>query len=100
MKSQWSLLLALLFALLVALFAVVNVEDVTIDYFFGTGQWPLILVILLSVLSGVVIMGAVGARKIYALKREKKSLQKEVDELRVQGHLAHAASGTAEESKL
>jgi uncharacterized integral membrane protein len=89
LKSQGSLILAILFALLVALFAVINVDPVKVDYFFGTAKWPLILIILGSVLAGVIIMGAVGARKIYALKREMKVLRKEKDELEVRNHLAN-----------
>lgn len=90
MKTQWSLLLAILFIFLVAFFAVINVEPVEVDYFFGKAQWPLILVILGSVLAGVVIMGSVGARKIYALKREIRQLRKEKDALEVQNHLAES----------
>ncbi|RDU34666.1 DUF1049 domain-containing protein [Neobacillus piezotolerans] len=99
MKTQWSLLLAILFAVVIAVFAVMNVEPVEVDYFFGTAQWPLILVILGSVLAGVVIMGAVGTRRIMALKRELKKVRKERDELEVRNNLAAKDAAEPDERK-
>lgn len=88
MNKQFSLILATLFALMVAVFAVLNVEPVEVNYFFGTSKWPLILVILGSVASGMIIMGAVGAARIISLKREVKHVRREKEELEVQNHLA------------
>ncbi|MGD6840867.1 LapA family protein, partial [Bacillus thuringiensis] len=45
MKFQWTLLLGIFFALVVSVFAVINVDPVTVNYFFGEADWPLILVI-------------------------------------------------------
>ncbi|RHW42538.1 DUF1049 domain-containing protein [Neobacillus notoginsengisoli] len=88
MKTQWSLLLGIVFALLVAIFAVMNVEPVEVDYYFGSAHWPLILVVLGSVLAGVIIMGAVGTTRIVALKRELRKARKERDEFQVKADLA------------
>ncbi|ALC81823.1 MULTISPECIES: LapA family protein [Bacillus] len=74
MNRQWAIILALIFTLLVAIFAVINVEPVQVDYLFGTSEWPLILVILVSVLMGAVIMAAVGIIQIAKLKKEIKVL--------------------------
>ena len=52
MKFQWTMLVGILFALIVAFFAVMNVEAVTVNYLLGTAKWPLIIVILGSVLMG------------------------------------------------
>lgn len=52
MNKQWTIIFALLFTLIVAIFAVINVRAVEVDYLFGTAEWPLILVILGSVLIG------------------------------------------------
>jgi uncharacterized integral membrane protein len=41
-------------AVLMTLFAVLNLEQVEVDWIFGTGHVPLIVVIALSVLVGVV----------------------------------------------
>ncbi|HWX44185.1 MAG TPA: lipopolysaccharide assembly protein LapA domain-containing protein [Solirubrobacteraceae bacterium] len=43
-----------LLAVLATLFAVLNVESVEVNWIFGSGQAPLIVVIVLSVLVGVV----------------------------------------------
>lgn len=77
MKRQWSLILAFLFALIVAIFAVINVDPVEVNYLFGTAQWPLILVIISSVLMGGFIVGAVGVFRYYSLSRKVRLLEKE-----------------------
>lgn len=77
MKFQWTLLLGIAFALIVAVFAVINVDPVTVNYFFGEAKWPLILVILSSVLMGGIIVGSVGLFRMFVLQREVKSLKKQ-----------------------
>lgn len=82
MKFQWTLLFGFLFALIVAVFAVINVDNVTVNYLFGESQWPLILVILGSVLMGGLIVGSVGIVRIYSLQRQVKILKKENEKLK------------------
>jgi len=77
MKFQWSLLIALIFAIIVAVFAVVNVEDVPVNYVFGTAQWPLILVILVSALLGALVSGSVAIFRSFVLQRRVKQLEKD-----------------------
>ncbi|WLR49978.1 DUF1049 domain-containing protein [Bacillus tianshenii] len=81
MKIQWSMLLAIIFAVIVAVFAVINVDAVEVNYLFGTAQWPLILVILCSVLMGALIIGFGGLVRIYKLQRQVKGLEREKAEL-------------------
>jgi lipopolysaccharide assembly protein A len=81
LKIQWNMLLGIIFALIVAIFAVINVDPVSVNYLFGEGQWPLILVILISVLLGGLIIGSAGIIRIYALQRKIKTLEKEKREL-------------------
>ncbi|WP_233191074.1 lipopolysaccharide assembly LapA domain-containing protein [Sporosarcina sp. P20a] len=57
MKFQWTVLVGLLFAMLIAVFAVFNVESVPVNYFFGTEMIPLVLIILGSALLGAIISG-------------------------------------------
>jgi uncharacterized integral membrane protein len=45
----------LVIAVLTTLFAVLNLEQVEVDWIFGSGHAPLIVVIVLSVLVGVVL---------------------------------------------
>lgn len=78
MKNQWIILLSIAFTLIVAIFAVINVDSVTVNYLFGESSWPLILVILGSVLMGGLIVSSVGLIKVFNLQREVKSLKKQL----------------------
>ena len=78
MKYQWLVLLGLIFAVIIAVFAVVNVDNVPVNYVFGEAQWPLILVILASALLGFLLSGIVGIIRTYTLQRKVKALQKEM----------------------
>jgi uncharacterized integral membrane protein len=42
-------------AVLITLFAVLNVKDVKVNWIFGSGHAPLIIVIVLSLLVGIVL---------------------------------------------
>jgi uncharacterized integral membrane protein len=50
-------------AVLITLFAVLNLESVKVNWIFGTGQAPLIIVILISVLFGIVLTYLVDRRQ-------------------------------------
>ncbi|MDA7027653.1 lipopolysaccharide assembly protein LapA domain-containing protein [Bacillus sp. CLL-7-23] len=75
MYKQWTIITALFFTMVVAIFAVMNVEPVKVDFLFGTAEWPLILVILTCVLMGALITGLTGAFQIIKLKKELKTLK-------------------------
>ncbi|MBL3646316.1 MULTISPECIES: LapA family protein [Bacillus] len=77
MNKQWTIIFALIFTLIVAIFAVINVRSVEVDYLFGRSEWPLILVILGSVLMGALIVFSAGVFQVMKLKREIKALRKE-----------------------
>lgn len=77
MKVQGMMILSLLLALLIAIFAVVNVETVEVNYIFGQAKWPLILIILGSVFIGATITGSLSFLRIYRLEQEIKQLKKQ-----------------------
>ncbi|WP_226667242.1 lipopolysaccharide assembly LapA domain-containing protein [Metabacillus litoralis] len=77
MKRQWSIVVAIIFALIIAIFAVINVEPVKVDYLFGTSEWPLILIILGSVLMGGFIIASAGVVRILSIQRKLKITEKE-----------------------
>ncbi|MCP3025569.1 lipopolysaccharide assembly LapA domain-containing protein [Halobacillus sp. A5] len=79
MKGQTYFIFALIIAILIAVFAVINVGSVQVNYLFGTGEAPLILVILGSVLMGGLITFSVGAVRFYRMKRENKSLRSQLN---------------------
>lgn len=77
MKGQWSLIIGFIVALIIAIFAVINIDPVTVNYMFGTAEWPLVLVILGSVVMGGCIVGSVGLYRMYKLNYEVKKLKQE-----------------------
>lgn len=84
MKVQWALILGLLFAIVIAAFAIVNIEDVPVDYIFGQAYWPLILVILGSALFGAIASAAFSLVRIFSLQRENKQLRKQMEQLELE----------------
>ncbi|MBB5324385.1 putative integral membrane protein [Anoxybacillus tepidamans] len=79
---QWNLILAMLFALIIAVFAVVNVNAVSVNYLFGKTEWPLILIILGSTAMGGIIVASFGWFRMFKLQRQIKILSKEKEELK------------------
>lgn len=77
-RIQWTLILALLFALITAIFAVVNVESVPVNFLFANPDIPLILVILGSTLLGGLIVGMFGIIRQYRLQKRISGLEKEL----------------------
>lgn len=82
MKGQTYVIFAIIFVILIAVFAVTNVSSVEVNYLFWHAKSPLILIILFSVLMGVLITAAAGMFKMFRLQRRTKSLEKENNELR------------------
>ncbi|MFJ3388481.1 MULTISPECIES: lipopolysaccharide assembly LapA domain-containing protein [unclassified Lysinibacillus] len=80
MKKQWNLILALIVILIIAVFSVINVDMVTVNYLFGKTEWPLILVIIGSVLLGALLTGLISMMKIYQLQRALKKAGGEIDQ--------------------
>jgi putative membrane protein len=81
MKGQWTLILALVFALIVAIFAVINVDAVEVHYVFGIANWPLILVIIGSAVMGAIATLAAGIFRLIQQQKRLKQLQKENEAL-------------------
>ncbi|MGM8214218.1 LapA family protein [Bacillaceae bacterium W0354] len=70
MKQQSWIILSLVFALIIAVFAVINVDSVEVDFLFTTTHAPLILVILFSALLGSLLVVGFSFSKIYQLQRQ------------------------------
>jgi putative membrane protein len=86
MKTQWTLISALVFALITAIFAVINVEPVQVNFLFTQTSTPLILVILSSTLLGGLIVGLIGIIRQYKQQRTIRQLTKELAEARASIH--------------
>lgn len=77
MKGQGYVIFAIILTILIAIFAVINIEPVEVNYFFWSATSPLILVILFSVLMGGIITAVAGMFKIYQMRRQISRLEKE-----------------------
>jgi lipopolysaccharide assembly protein A len=82
-RFQWTFILGLFFSLVVAIFAVVNVESVSVNYLFGYANIPLILIILGSALVGGLVVGLFGVIRQYRLQRRVKMLEKELGKVKL-----------------
>ncbi|MBC5637607.1 DUF1049 domain-containing protein [Ornithinibacillus sp. BX22] len=76
MRGQTYVIVAIIFVILVAIFAVMNVSPVQVTYFFWQVESPLILVILFSVLMGGIITAAVGMVRMFKLQKEIKVIRR------------------------
>src|SRR5699024_11997155 len=76
MRGQTYVILGIIILIIVSVFAVTNVDTVQVTYLFWTGESPLILVILFSVLMGGLITTAAGYFKMHQLQRENKTLKR------------------------
>lgn len=76
MRGQTYVIVAIIFVILVAIFAVMNVSPVQVTYFFWQVESPLILVILFSVLMGGMITAAVGMVRMFKLQKEIKVIRR------------------------
>lgn len=82
MKKQWSIVGAIVLVLLGAILSVLNVEPVPVNFWFATYEWPLIIVILGSLLLGSLIASLLSTVKIYQETKMRKDAEKTVSELK------------------
>ncbi|WP_440895962.1 LapA family protein [Amphibacillus sp. Q70] len=83
MKSQVYIISALVFALIIAIFAVINVEAVEVNYLFTKTESPLILVILTSTLFGGLITGGFSIYHLISVRKKMRLLAAENETLRM-----------------
>ncbi len=81
LKFQWTLILGLIFAVIIAIFAVINVNPVQVNLLFDRVQLPLILLILGCTLAGGLIVGFYGIYRQYFLQRKIKQLEAQIAQL-------------------
>nr|WP_220127366.1 lipopolysaccharide assembly protein LapA domain-containing protein [Anoxybacillus ayderensis] len=80
-KGQRNIIFGLIFALLVALFSIANVQNVEVNYIVGYFETPLVIVILSSVILGALIVFFVGGLKLVKMRNYTKKLEKEIEQL-------------------
>lgn len=80
MKNQWRIVLTILLVIVVAIFAILNVESVPVSFGFTTVHWPLILILLVSILIGVVLMILFSTITVFQHNRAYKDLEQSSNE--------------------
>lgn len=78
MKKQWGTIVALILIVIVALFAVLNVESVPVSFGFAEVTWPLIMIILGSLFIGALTTVLISTSTTYRSKKELKNSKKEL----------------------
>ncbi|GAB1772355.1 DUF1049 domain-containing protein [Priestia megaterium] len=81
MKGQSFFILGLIFALIIAVLAVINNDPVQFNYVFGSQKWPLILIILTTAVFGGVMAASLSFVKIVQLRGQVKQKNKRIAEL-------------------
>ncbi|WP_056975412.1 lipopolysaccharide assembly protein LapA domain-containing protein [Lacticaseibacillus sharpeae] len=84
MKNQRRFVLILVLVLLVVIFALQNSQPVVVNALMAHFQWPLIIVIVGSLLLGALITLLLSASSIAAARKTTARLQEEVNRLRNQ----------------
>lgn len=76
MKNQWRIVVTILLIIVVAIFAILNVASVPVSFGFTTVHWPLILILLVSILIGAVLMILFSTINSWQHNRAYKELEK------------------------
>lgn len=99
---QFRVLILLIFALLVTIFAVFNTHFVEINFLFGKTSIQLIFVLIFSLLIGALIMFILASMKQLKMSREIKGLKKEIRNLKVENErlVTTIANNETEENNL
>ena len=78
MKGQQRFIIGLVLALILIVFALLNGQDVSVNFFGIQLKWPLIVIIAVSVLIGAVVTWLISTS---AVSSAKKQLQQRITEL-------------------
>lgn len=86
MKNQQRVIVGLVLALILIIFAVLNGQTVAVNFFGARLEWPLIVVIAVSVIIGALITflvstasGAKERKQLKTLREENKSLTNDMN---------------------
>lgn len=79
MKRQWGTIAAIILIVIVAFFAVINVDSVPVNFGFTVVTWPLIMIILGSLLIGALATVLMSVGTTYKNKKDLKQGKKELE---------------------
>lgn len=80
MKMQSGLVFGLIFAIIISVFAMVNMESVPVNYIFGEAMWPLVLIIFGATLIGAIISASFATMKTFSLQRQVTAANKQLED--------------------
>lgn len=83
MKKQWTTVFLIILTLIVAIFAVMNVDPVIINFGFTSVQMPLAVILIVTLLIGVLMAVLLSTAIIIRYKSEQKKLNQEIKQLEV-----------------
>lgn len=78
MKKQWSMVIAIVLVLLIVILSVLNVDPVLLNFGFAQVEWPLIIVIIGSLLIGAIIASLLSTMRMYQERKQRKQLEKDL----------------------
>ena len=78
---QKNLIIALIFAIIVAIFSIQNAGPVSLAFFSWEFSTSLVVVVLGSAVLGAVIMWIISSFKLLKINKEKRKLKKEISDL-------------------
>lgn len=84
MKKQWSTVLIIALTLLVVIFAVMNVDPVSINFGFTLVSIPLVIVIIGMLLIGMTIVAIWSTSLVLKERRKQQKLQKKLEHFEVE----------------
>lgn len=84
MKKQWTTVFLILIALIVVLFAVLNVDPIAINFGFTIIKMPLAVILIVTLLIGVLMAVLLSTGIILNYKSEEKKLRKEIEAVEAQ----------------
>lgn len=79
MKKQWGTILALILIVIVAFFAIINVDSVPVSFGFTVVAWPLIMIILGSLFIGALVTVLISIGTTYRNTKDLKTGKKELE---------------------
>ena len=94
MRQQWIFVSALVFAVIIAIFSVVNVKAVPVDFIFVDVELPMILVILGSALAGGLVVGIIGTVRYLQWRQEMNELKRKLQDVEQANELKPTAVPT------
>lgn len=80
MKKQWRTIIALLLIIVIAIFSILNVKEVSINFWVTQIKMPMILILLFSILAGALLIGLLTTSATLKLKKENKELNQQLDD--------------------